>query len=174
MERKIKDLRPGQTAWTLPWALHKAQGTQWLHPEYSAYGEPGGTVDMKISALAPGANQVDRYFVHSGKNGIIAGLAPFGGPKEQESSAEHETWLEYHDRLVREYFDGERELLEEIYPEKVPRQALTWRTRTRAAVGGVHLLIAGLQLSMENYIVAALALLVTLLCLPEMSKVFRR
>jgi hypothetical protein len=37
-----------------------------------------------------------------------------------EDTVEHETWLEYHDRLVREYFDGERELLKEIYPDRVP------------------------------------------------------
>lgn len=45
---------------------------------------------------------------------------------------DHETWLEYHDRLIREYFDGERDLLKEIYPEakkEAPTPRQVRRTR---------------------------------------------
>lgn len=145
-EREIKDLNPGQSAWTVPWGLHEAQGKKWLHPNYSAHTSPGGTVDMKITALAPKGAQHDRYFVHTGKSGVIVGLAPFGGPRrgamnekrpfkkrdeccsdcqpsddvdQPSDRVDHETWIEYHDRLVKEYydFDAEWALIKEICPE---------------------------------------------------------
>jgi hypothetical protein len=41
-----------------------------------------------------------------------------GATNPLTDTVEHETWLEYHDRLVREYFDGERELIKEIHPDR--------------------------------------------------------
>jgi hypothetical protein len=226
MERKIKDLSPGQSAWTPPWALHTAQGRQWLRPNYPAYSSPSGTAQMKVTALAPkGKSKKRRYHAQ----GATVELAPFGGPegkamagirqkcagcdglievvrvnpgedesatwritwypageehvvvheyssraiiscpngvvfavalprRESESGADkdvvdHETWLEYHDRLVREYFDGERELLKEIYPKKetpAPRRVRRPRLHPLHGSAAAFLGVAVLNYTLNN------------------------
>ena len=111
-EREIKDLSPGQTAWTVPWALHEIKGQSFLHPNYSAYNHSGGTVRMRVGNGHDGKH----YAIVSGKRRAVE-LAPFAAPNSD--TIDHETWIEYHDRLVKEYYDfaAEWALIKEICPE---------------------------------------------------------
>lgn len=149
MERKIKDLSPGQSAWTLPWALHTAQGRQWLNPNYPAYSSPFGTAEMRVVALVPKDDSDERYY-HA--RGATVELAPFGGRTDH---VDHETWLEYHNRLVREYydFDAEWALIKEICPEveKAPAPNRVRRAR-RPRLHPFHVIaVAFLGVAVLNY-----------------------
>jgi hypothetical protein len=86
-DRTLADLQPGETCYSLPWGLHKAQGQWWLNPNYPAETQPGGTVQMRVRRLG------DRYtawpvnhddFPRGGRV-EVAGLAPWGGPRIKET-----------------------------------------------------------------------------------------
>lgn len=48
-ESRIVGMCPGDTRWTLPWAMWVDRDRRcWLHPEYPADLNPGGTVSMRI------------------------------------------------------------------------------------------------------------------------------
>ncbi len=48
-ERTIEDLRDGEVAWTVPWALAEFRfGRLGIHKGYPAYSKSDGTVSMKI------------------------------------------------------------------------------------------------------------------------------
>jgi hypothetical protein len=82
---------------------------------------------------------------------------------------DHQTWLEHHDRLVLEYFDGERELLKEIYPEAkkvapvpapipqpVQRTRHSHLARMNAAVSLMYLSIAAMYFMLDSPIASAI------------------
>ena len=47
--KTLKDLRPGQKTWTVPWAMYPdSHGKLWLNSEYSQSETPGGTVQMLV------------------------------------------------------------------------------------------------------------------------------
>jgi hypothetical protein len=71
-----------------------------------------------------------------------------GDPSEVNQT----TWIDYHDRLVAEWFDGERKLIDDLYPEP-ERSARVARRSTSpsnvplyASVSGMFSLIAGIML----------------------------
>jgi len=57
-EKTIKDLRIGESAWTMYWAVWVDRKRQcWLHPDYPAHDVPGGTVATRVT------RQTDGYLV---------------------------------------------------------------------------------------------------------------
>ena len=45
----LRDLSPGQYAYTVPWAMWvDASGRCWLHGWHSAHRNPGGTVQLRV------------------------------------------------------------------------------------------------------------------------------
>lgn len=82
----VADLRPGESCYSLPWGLHKAAGKWWLHPNYPADAVTGGTIQMRVKRTG------DRYTAWpvnhddfpDGARVKVAGLAPFGGPREED------------------------------------------------------------------------------------------
>lgn len=85
-ERTLSDLRPGESCYSLPWGLHNAVGKWWLHPNYPADAVIGGTIQMQVKRTG------DRYTAWpvnhddfpDGARVKVAGLAPFGGPREED------------------------------------------------------------------------------------------
>lgn len=54
-ERVLLDLKPGESCWTLPWALYCAEdGTFKLNGDYEQYSLPVGAVDMKVTRTSTG------------------------------------------------------------------------------------------------------------------------
>lgn len=54
-ERTIADMRPGESAYVVPWAMWvDAKGRCWLHPYYTPSASPGGTVEMQIQRMSDG------------------------------------------------------------------------------------------------------------------------
>ena len=69
------------------------------------------------------------------------------GPAARDSgeSVEHETWMEYHDRLIREYYDVEAEwaLIKEICPELDRPEPVAKPVRARRRLPPYHGVAAG-------------------------------
>jgi hypothetical protein len=62
-----------------------------------------------------------------------------------EDAVEHETWMEYHDRLIREYYDVEAEwaLIKEICPELDRPEPVAKPVRARRRLPPYHGVAAG-------------------------------
>jgi hypothetical protein len=55
----------GEQCYTVPWAMWADEERRlWLHPHYSAYGQPGGTARMLVTRTADGY-EVDIRSVHN-------------------------------------------------------------------------------------------------------------
>lgn len=55
LERELKDLKVGESAWTVPWAMYVTEDRRcWLHGGYSAFDQQGGTVQMIVTHTKDG------------------------------------------------------------------------------------------------------------------------
>lgn len=55
IESKLQDLKPGQSAWTVPWTMNiGADGFLYLNEEYSGHQSCGGTVVMLVTRATDG------------------------------------------------------------------------------------------------------------------------
>src|SRR3954470_2685991 len=72
----IGEMRVGQDAWTLPWAVHAPPGWRWLlhdyylHAGYPAFEHPSGTISLRVFRDNRGWHIDDSAF----HKGFCAGL----------------------------------------------------------------------------------------------------
>jgi hypothetical protein len=60
IEHTLKDMKPGESAWTTPWAMSITEDREWfLNENYTAYESPGGTVSMLVTRNRRGGYEVD-------------------------------------------------------------------------------------------------------------------
>jgi len=54
-ETSIKDMRYGETGWTVPWAMYEIHGQAYINGNYTAHKKQGGTVSMLVTRIEAGA-----------------------------------------------------------------------------------------------------------------------
>lgn len=47
-DNRLKDLLPGESGWTVPWAMAVINDRCYLNGNYDYHEHPGGTVEMKV------------------------------------------------------------------------------------------------------------------------------
>ncbi len=60
IEHTLKDMKPGESAWTTPWAMSITEDRDcFLNENYTAQKSPGGTVSMLVTRNQRGGYEVD-------------------------------------------------------------------------------------------------------------------
>ena len=95
LERKIKDMQPGESGYTTPWALSfDEEGKGWLNIKYTIHKDKGGTVELPVTRVGSGRSDyvVDvsrvNYKWSEGKASYVGcddeDLVCLGGPQDQK------------------------------------------------------------------------------------------